>query len=118
MKKKNKGGGKIKLVWVSRHELTPQNHEILKQAFNDYEITQYKDTVQDVRDLKQFADQHEADAYVVVLPPHLIQQLLAIDKRPIFRFIVERRLKENGEAEFIPIGLEQIKEIKVTERIV
>ena len=109
----------MRLVWVSRHELTQKNHEILKKAFGDYQIFQYKDTVQDIKQLKQFADEVKADAYVVVLPPHLIQQLLAIDKRPIYRFIVERRLKENGEAEFIPIGLEQIKEIKVvTERII
>ena len=109
----------VRLVWVSRHELTDLNKQILQKAFGDFDVVQFKDTVQDIRDLKQFADQHRADAYVVVLPPHLIQQLLAIDRRPIYRFIVERRLKENGEAEFIPTGLEQIKEIKVvTERIV
>jgi len=109
----------MKLVWVSRHELTQRNNKILKQAFNDYEVTQFAETVNDVKELKAFADEVKADAYVVVLPPHLIQQLLAIDKRPIYRFIVERRLKENGEAEFIPIGLERIKEIKVvSERIV
>jgi len=109
----------MRFVWVSRHELTDLNKQILQKAFNDYEITQYKDTVQDVRDLKQFADQHGADAYIVVLPPHLIQQLMQVDKRPIYRFIVERKVDEQGNAVFNPIGLEQIKEIKVvTERVV
>jgi len=109
----------MRFVWVSRHELTDLNKQILQKAFGDFDVVQFKDTVQDIRQLKEFADQSKADAYIVVLPPHLIQQLMQVDKRPIYRFIVERRLKENGEVEFIPIGLEQIKEIKVvTERIV
>ena len=107
------------LVWVSRHELTDLNKQILQKAFGDFDVVQFKDTVQDIRDLKAFADQHRADAYVVVLPPHLIQQLMQVDKRPIFRFVVERKVNEQGNVEFTPIGLEQIKEIKVvTERIV
>ena len=55
----------MKLVWVSRHELTQKNHEILKRAFGNVDIVQFKDTVQDVRDLKAFADQHGAAAYVL-----------------------------------------------------
>jgi len=109
----------MKLVWVSRHELNEKNHEILKKAFNDYEVVQFTETVQDIKQLKQFADQHGADAYIVVLPPYLIQQLMQVDKRPIYRFIVERKVDEQGNAVFNPIGLEQIKEIKVvTERVV
>jgi len=109
----------VRLVWVSRHELTDLNKQILQKAFGDFDVVQFKDTVQDIKQLRQFADQHRADAYVVVLPPHLIQQLLAIDQRPIYRFIVERKVDEQGNAVFTPIGLEQIKEIKVvTERIV
>ena len=109
----------MRLVWVSRHELTDLNKQILQKAFGDFDVVQFADTVQDVKELKAFADQHKADAYIIVLPPHLTQQLMQTDKRPIYRFVVERRLKENGEAEFIPIGLEQIKEIRVvTERIV
>jgi len=33
--------------------------------------------------------------------------------------VVDRKVKEDGSVEFVPIGLERIKEIKVvTERIV
>ena len=109
----------MKLVWVSRHELTDLNKQILQKAFGDFDVVQFKDTVQDIRQLKEFADQSKADAYIVVLPPHLIQQLMQVDERPIYRFIVERKVDEQGNAVFNPIGLEQIKEIKVvTERIV
>ncbi len=109
----------VKLVWVSRHELTEKNHEILKKAFGEYEIVQYKNTINNIEELIEFADEHGADAYIAVLPPNLIQELLVKDKRPIYRFVVERILKENGEAEFIPVGLEAILKIEiVTERIV
>jgi len=110
----------MKLVWVSRHELTPQNHQILKQAFgDDYEVIQFKETVKDVRELKRFADDVGGDGYVVVLPPHLIMELMKIDQRPVYRFVVERKVLESGDVEIKPIGLEQILEVKVvTKRIV
>ena len=108
----------MRLVWVSRHDLKPENHEILKKAFGDYEVIQFPKTVKDINTLIDFANANNADAYVVVLPPDLIQQLLVRDNRPIYRFIVERREKENGEVEFIPKGLERIVRIEViVERI-
>ena len=108
----------MKIVWVSRHELDERNHRILQEAFKDYEIVQYKETVKDVKELVDFADKHNADAYVVVLPPHLIQQLLK-DKRPVYRFIVEREVDEIGNVKFTPIGLERIVKIQIiTERVV
>ena len=110
----------MKVVWVSRHELNEKNMNILKKAFGDgVEVIQYSDTVKDVRDLVEFAVVNNADAFVVVLPPHLIQQLLSVTKLPICRFVVEREVREDGEVEFTPIGLERIVRIVVeTERIV
>lgn len=109
----------VRLLWVSRHALNEKNHEILKKAFNDYEVYQYSQTVRDVSELVAFADQHNIDAYIVVLPPHIVQQLLAIDRRPIYRFVVERIDKGGNEVEFVPVGLERILRIEVvTERVV
>jgi len=110
----------VKLVWVSRHELNEKNLEILRKAFGDIvEVLQYKETVRDVNELVRFAESHNADAFVVVLPPHLIQQLLQATDKPVYRFIVERKVKENGEVEFTPVGLERIVRIEVvTERVV
>jgi len=108
-----------KLVWVSRHELTEENWRILRKAFRDIEVVQFSQTVKDIRELVEFADRHGADAFVVVLPPHLIQQLLQATDKPVYRFIVERKVKENGEVEFTPVGLERIVRIEVvTERVV
>ena len=112
-------GEKTVLVWVSRHKLTSENHEILKRAFGDYEVVQFSQTVTDVSELVKFANENDADAYVVVLPPHLIQQLMNADRKPIYRFTVERIVDESGNAVFTPIGLERIVETRiVTERIV
>ena len=111
--------GKTVLIWVSRHKLTSENHEILRKAFGDYEVVQYAETIQDVSELVKFANENDADAYVVVLPPHLIQQLMNADRRPVYRFVVNRTVSEDGNAVFTPIGLERIVKIEVvTERIV
>jgi len=108
-----------RIVWVSRHGLDERNHRILQEAFKDYEIVQYKETVKDVGELIEFADENEADVYIVVLPPHIVQQLLSKDKRPVYRFIVERKVDEEGNAEFTPVGLEKIVEVRiVTEKVV
>jgi len=109
----------VKIVWVSRHDLNEKNYEILEKAFGDVEVYQYSDTVKDVPELIEFADEVGADAYVVVLPPHLIMELQKKDKRPIYRFVVERIVNDDGSVTVIPVGLERVVEVKiVTERIV
>ena len=109
----------MKMVWVSRHELNEKNREILQKAFKEYEVVQCRETVKDIRELIEFADKEGADAYIVVLPPHLIQQLLSKDKRPVYRFIVERKVDKEGNAEFTPVGLERIVRVEiVTERVI
>jgi len=109
----------MRLVWVSRHELNEKNKEILSKAFGHYEVYQYKDTVNNVSELIEFADSVDADAYVVVLPINLIADLIKADNRPIYRFIVNRILKDDGSVEFVPVGLEKIVKVElVTEKVV
>lgn len=108
----------VRVVWISRHELNERNREILDRAFGRWEIVEWvRDTV-DVQMLRELAEKHRDAKFVVVLPPQLIMELLR-HTNEVFRFIVDRKVREDGSAEFIPIGLEKIKEIKiVTERIV
>jgi len=116
--------GRIRFCWVSRHELNELNMEILNKAaekmgYDEWDYVQFADTVNDVQELIDFANEYNCDAYIVVLPPNLIMQLMQKDKKPVYRFVVDRVLDDKGNATFIPIGLELIKEIKiVTERIV
>lgn len=107
-----------KVVWISRHELNEKNKEILDRAFGEWRVEHWeKETVngEKLGLLKAF---HPDAKFVVVLPPQLIAELLK-HTTEVYRFVVERKVDEQGNAEFIPIGLEKILRIDVvTERVV
>ena len=107
-----------KIVWVSRHELTKRNEEILNKAFGNWELVAWiKETVTPEK-LKELTDEYSDAAFVVVLPPQLLAELLRSTKE-VYRFIVNREIKEDGTAVFTPTGLERIVRIEiVTERVV
>jgi len=109
----------MKIVWVSRHKMTRENCDILRRAFSEFEVVQYSNTVKNVKELIEFANREGADVYIVVLPPHIVQQLLSKDKRPVYRFIVEREVDETGNVKVIPVGLERIVRIEIiTEKVI
>jgi len=107
-----------KIVWVSRHELTKRNEEILNKAFGNWELAKWvKDTVT-AEELKRLSEEYSDAAFVVVLPPQLLAELLKYT-REVYRFIVNREVKEDGTAVFTPTGLERVVRIEiVTERLV
>lgn len=107
-----------KIVWISRHNLTERNHEILDRAFGEgIPIYQIKETVnkEDIRkltDLLKEEGELETTAFVVVLPMDLISELLKYTKN-VFRFTVIRKVREDGSVEITPTGLEQILKVEV-----
>jgi hypothetical protein len=109
---------KTKIIWISRHELTDENKRILSKAFGEWELVeQVKQTVT-AEDLKRLVEKHKDAKFVVVLPPHLLSELLK-HTQEVYRFVVERTVDEQGNAVFTPIGLEKIIKIEVvTERVV
>lgn len=109
---------KVKVVWISRHELNEENEEILNRAFGNWELVKWvKDTVT-AEDLRKLAEEYSDATFVVVLPPHLLAELLKYTKR-VYRFVVDREVKEDGTAIFTPTGLERVVRIEiVTERLV
>jgi hypothetical protein len=107
-----------RVVWISRHELNEKNREILTRAFGKWELAEWVRETVTAEDLKQLAEKHKDAKFVVVLPPQLIAELLKYTKE-VYRFVVDRRVDEQGNAVFIPIGLEKVVRIEiVTERIV
>lgn len=107
------------VIWISRHPLSLENIDILRRAFgDDIRIKQITKTLTP-QDIVEIVDYNGKDAkYVVVLPPNLLQAFLDTGAE-VYRFVVERELKEDGTVYIHPIGLERIKEIKyVTERVV
>lgn len=109
---------KKKIIWISRHELTEKNNRILDKAFGNWELVKWvKDTVT-AEDLKKLAEEYSDAAFVVVLPPQLLAELVRYTKE-VYRFIVDREVKEDGTAVFTPVGLERVLKIEVvTERLV
>lgn len=107
-----------KIVWISRHELDERNKEILNKAFGSWELVKWvKDTVTP-EDLKKLAEEYSDAAFVVVLPPQLLAELIKYT-REVYRFVVNREVKEDGTAVFTPVGLERVLKIEVvTERLV
>ena len=105
-----------KLLWISRHDLTQENKEILKKAFGEFKVEQYSDTV-DAEKIRELGQQGY-DAAIVVLPPQLLAPALR-SFPAVYRFIVEREVKKDGTAVFTPTGLEKIVEVRiVTEQVV
>ena len=58
----------MKLVWVSRHDLTSENWKILEKAFGKVDVFQFRETVKDAKELKEFADSIDADACLRLSP--------------------------------------------------
>jgi hypothetical protein len=98
--------------------LNEANKEILTRAFGEWVLVEWVRETVTAEDLKELAEKHKDAKFVVVLPPQLIAELLKYTKE-VYRFVVDRRVDEQGSAVFIPIGLEKIIKIEVvTERVV
>ena len=108
----------MKVVWISRHQLNEENKEILSRAFGSWELVKWvRDTVTPEK-LKELTEEYSDAAFVVVLPPQLLAELLRYTKE-VYRFVVDREVKEDGTAVFTPVGLERVARIEiVTERLV
>jgi len=109
-----------KILWVSRHALTPKNMDILRKAFGENIMVKQIDKTLTPEDARVLVQKYGTDTkYVVVLPPHLIQELLDAGAE-VYRFTVEREYNPEEEKYVVtPKGLEQILEIKyVTRRVV
>ena len=107
------------VIWISRHPLSLENIEILRKAFgDDIRIKQITKTLTE-ENVENIVEYNGTEAkYVVVLPPNLLQAFLDTGAE-VYRFVVERELKEDGSVHIRPVGLERVKEIKyVTERVV
>ncbi len=60
-----------KILWVSRHSMTPEQKTDLERIYGDFRLIQHDATLTDVSDLLEY----DADIYAVVLPIDLIALL-------------------------------------------
>lgn len=106
------------VVWVSRHKLNDLNRKILDKAFRRWVVVDWVKGTVSPDDLRMLVEKYNNAVFVVVLPPDLLMHLLRYTDK-VFRFIVERKVDNEGNAIFIPVGLEQVLEVSIkTRRVV
>ena len=65
-----------KVLWVSRHEMTPEQRADLDRIMGGAQLLPWQETVTDVARLAPLV--RRADAVAAVLPPELLEKLLAL----------------------------------------
>lgn len=61
----------IRILWISRHEMTSEQYNDLERIYGKVKITQYDKTVTDIKEIPR----NNVDVYAVVLPVNLISDL-------------------------------------------
>ena len=105
---------KVKVLWFSRHEMTPDQ----KKALGACEINQINRTIGSAYDLKEEIEQ--SDIVAIVAPIGLQQQFLSIaGNKPVIMAVNDRILipTEDGEdkVSFKFVKWERIKKIEVVK---
>ena len=113
-----------KVLWVSRHEMTDAQFADLERGMGDrVELICQKDTI---RNAKELLPQIQlADAVAVVLPLHLLAEVLSLaGGKPVLQAVAERVLAdtlEDGRKEkgvrFIHKHWEQVLKVEIETRI-
>lgn len=79
-----------KVLWVSRHEMTPSQRADLERVMQDsVELNHWRNTVEDVQELAPAIEQ--ADSLAVVLPLQMLAQVFALaGEKPVLQAISGR----------------------------
>lgn len=90
-----------KVLWISRHEMTPEQRSDLDRITGGAELLLWKETVTDIAKLLPLLQQ--ADAVAAVLPPELLAELLTLaGDKPVLYAVSER--KATGRFRTLPDG--------------
>jgi len=108
---------KNRILWFSRHEMTPEQKSDLFRIYGPAEIVQISKPIQNAYELKD--DIEKCNVIAVVAPTNLQEQFLKIaDKKPVISCRNKRVLlqDENGgesKVQFVFDGWFQIDEVRV-----
>ena len=90
-----------KVLWVSRHEMTPEQRADLDRIMGGAQLLPWQETVTDVARLAPLV--RRADAVAAVLPPELLEKLLALAQgKPVLCAVNQRRA--TGASASCPTG--------------
>ena len=120
---------KMRILWLSRHNMTNEQIADLKRIYGDVEIKHYTDTVSSWKDVVEIGE--DCDVLAVVLPPAILADLVnpRNNNKPVIRAIANRvetgntvinpaTGKEEKEYMFVHAGWEKIVKIEIiTERL-
>ena len=119
----------MKILWLSRHNMTEDQVADLKRIYGDIEIKHHTDTVNSWKDVVEVGS--DCDVLAVVLPPAILADLAnpRNNTKPVIRAIANRvetgntivnpaTGKEEKEFKFVHAGWERVIKIEVvTERL-
>ncbi|HPN96221.1 MAG TPA: hypothetical protein PLK35_00480 [Candidatus Moranbacteria bacterium] len=103
-----------KVLWFSRHELSPEQLADLKRIFGEVEVNQINQTINHASEIK--ADIEAADVIAIVAPLPLQQEFLQLSGVKPVIFCKNARIVDpvdNTKVTFQHTGWFRIKEIKV-----
>ncbi len=110
----------IRILWISRHEMTSEQYNDLERIYGKVKITQYDKTVTDIKEIPR----NNVDVYAVVLPVNLISDLRKNTESEIIQSVSGRiftgKTTADKESEYVFKHLYWQKIIKFdieTERI-
>ena len=80
----------MRILWVSRHELSNEQLTDLERIYGDVEIVKFQDTVESAKQLVEVGE--DCEVFAVVLPPALLADLISprINQKPVIRSVMER----------------------------
>lgn len=105
-----------KMLWFSRHEMSPEQEDDLERIFGEVEIHQINKTISSAFELKDEID--KMDIIGIVAPINLQSQFLKIaGDKPVISSRNKRIVSEDGEkVEFQFDGWFQIEKVEVITR--
>ena len=80
----------MKILWVSRHELSASQMEDLKRIYGEIEVKKFDQTVKSWRDVVEVGS--DCEVFAVVLPPALLADLVnpRNNSKPVIRSRMQR----------------------------
>ncbi len=117
----------MKILWVSRHELSASQMEDLKRIYGEIKVKKFDQTVKSWRDVVEAGS--DCEVFAVVLPPALLADLVnpRNNSKPVIRSRMQRVQtgktivnpatgKEEQEVMFLHEAWEQVLKIDIVTK--
>lgn len=101
----------MKLLWLSRHEMSAEQLNALRDAYGEIDILQINKTFDNVQELVPYVDM--ADILAVVLPLEMVAELLKITDKPVIYAVNGREFTADGKVAFTFKGWRQYKKVVI-----